>query len=101
MSLSPSGTNEDRPPSSVVLPEPAPPLTTMLALPLTHARRNRRARGPIVPVSTRSSTVIGTGENLRIVSAGPRSERGGTIAWTREPDGSRASTHGDELSTRR
>ena len=36
-----------------------------------------------------------------MVSAGPRSERGGTIAWTREPSGSRASTHGDESSTRR
>ena len=44
---------------------------------------------------------IGTGENLRMVSAGPRSERGGTIAWTREPSGSRASAQGDDSSTRR
>ena len=58
-------------------------------------------RGPRQRPRRRSPAVIGTGENFRIVSAGPRSERGGTIAWTREPDGSRASTHGDELSTRR
>ena len=58
-------------------------------------------RGPRHPFETRSSAVIGTGENLRIVSAGPRSERGGMIAWTRLPSGSRASAQGDDSSTRR
>jgi hypothetical protein len=31
----------------------------------------------------RSRASIATWENLRIVRTGPRSERGGTIAWTR------------------
>ena len=82
-------------PSSVVLPLPAPPLITMLARPRTHDSRKRIARGPIEFVRSSVSGVSGTAENLRIVSVGPRSERGGTIAWTREPSGSRASTHGD------
>ena len=58
-------------------------------------------RGPIAPLATRSPALSGTRENLRIVSAGPRSERGGTIAWTLEPFGSRASAQGDDSSTRR
>lgn len=37
-------------------------------------------RGPMLAHATRSSAVSGTGENVRIVSTGPRSERGGTIA---------------------
>jgi hypothetical protein len=82
-------------PSIVVLPLPAPPDTTMLARPRTHDSRKRIIRGPTDARSTNSSGVMGAGENLRIVSVGPRSERGGTIAWTREPSGSRASTHGD------
>ena len=44
-------------------------------------------RGPTLPFATRSSGRIGTGENFLIVSTGPRSERGGMIAWTREPSG--------------
>jgi hypothetical protein len=32
----------------------------------------------------RSRASIATWENLRIVRTGPRSERGGTIAWTLE-----------------
>ena len=58
-------------------------------------------RGPALPPATRSSARIGTGENFRMVSVGPRSERGGMIAWTREPSGSRASAQGDDSSTRR
>ena len=58
-------------------------------------------RGPMLPPATRSSAVIGTGENLRMVSTGPRSERGGMIAWTLLPSGSRASAQGDDSSTRR
>jgi hypothetical protein len=79
----------------VVFPLPAPPLTIMLARPRTLESRKRIPRGPIDPSATNPAGVIGAGENFRIVMVGPRSERGGTIAWTREPSGSRASTHGD------
>jgi hypothetical protein len=45
--------------------------------------------------------VKGTGENLRMFNVGPQSERGGMIACTRLPSDSRASTQGDDSSTRR
>jgi hypothetical protein len=61
----------------------------------THDSKNRIMRGPIQPARTRPTGVIGAGENFLIVIVGPRSERGGTIACTLEPSGSRASTHGD------
>ena len=67
----------------------------------THAARNSSMRGPMLPSRTRSRGASGTCENLRIVSTGPRSERGGMIAWTLLPSGSRASAHGDDSSTRR
>ena len=40
-------------------------------------------------------------ENLRIVSEGPLSASGGTIALTRLPSGRRASTIGEDSSMRR
>ena len=58
-------------------------------------------RGPTLPAARGPRPASGTCENLRMVSAGPRSERGGMIAWTREPSGSRASAQGDDSSTRR
>ena len=61
------------------------PRTTTFARPRTHAERNRSIRGPIDPCVTRSVGAGGTGENLRIVKEGPRSERGGMIAWTDNP----------------
>ena len=84
-------------PRSVVFPLPAPPLTTMFARARTHADRNASMRGPIVPLATRSSAVNGTRENVRIVTAGPRSERGGTIACTRIQSEDTASTESDAL----
>jgi hypothetical protein len=42
-----------------------------------------------------------TDRYVRMVSTGPQSERGGTIAWTLPPLESRMSTHGDAWSTRR
>ncbi len=45
-----------------------------------------------VPKRMRSASVSGTRENLRIVTHGPISERGGMMALTREPSGRRAST---------
>jgi hypothetical protein len=74
----------------VVLPLPAPPLTMMFARPRTLDSRNRIVRGPHGPLATRPAGVMGTSENFLIVSVGPRSERDGTIAWTRAPPCSRA-----------
>ncbi len=101
ISRSSSGMNADRIPRRVVLPLPAPPLTTTFARPRTHAERNRMPRGPMLPWRTMSSPESGIGANVLIVSTGPRSERGGTIACTLLPPGSRASTQGDAWSTRR
>ena len=48
----------------------------------------------------RSSIVYGSRENFRIVSVGPRRASGGMIAFTRLPSGRRASTIGEDSSTR-
>ena len=48
-----------------------------------------------------SSSVSRFFENLRIVTSGPESESGGMITLTRLPSGRRASTMGDDSSTRR
>jgi hypothetical protein len=99
MTRSSSGMNAERTPRSVVLPEPVPPETTRFALPRTHAARNASARGPSVPPRTSCSGVNGTGANFRTLSAGPQSERGETIACTRELSESRPFTQGDVPST--
>ena len=49
----------------------------------------------------RSLIVYGSRENFRIVTVGPRRASGGMIALTRLPSGRRASTIGDDSSTRR
>ena len=95
------GTNADIAFSSVVLPVPVPPEMRMLSLPLTHDARNCAALGEIDPKLIRSSIVYGSRANLRIVSVGPRSASGGMIALTRLPSGRRASTIGEDSSTRR
>ena len=43
----------------------------------------------------------GEAENFRIVMTGPTSDSGGMMALTREPSVRRASTIGDDSSTRR
>ena len=96
-----SGMNELSTFSIVVLPVPVPPETRMLSLPETQASRNAAAWWESVPNETRSSIVSGSFENLRIVSDGPVMARGGMIAFTREPSGSRASTIGLASSMRR
>ena len=80
MRRSPSGMNEASTLSSVVFPELAPPETTMLARPRTHSERNRIILGPTDPLATRSCGLNGISVNLRMLSAGPQSERGGMIA---------------------
>ena len=57
--------------------------------------------GVAVPKRIRSSTVNGDAENFRIVITGPTSDSGGMMALTREPSVRRASTMGDDSSTRR
>ncbi len=84
----------DRTFSSVVLPDPDPPLITAFNLPITAARRNAAARSFNVPNSIRSSIVNGTLLNLRIVRHGPDSDNGEMIAFTRDPSGKRESTSG-------
>jgi hypothetical protein len=54
-----------------------------------------------VPKRIRSSVVKGEAENLRMVMTGPTNDRGGMMALTREPSVRRASTIGDDSSTRR
>src|SRR3954471_16523451 len=85
----------------VVLPVPVPPEMRMFSLPLTQAARNCAAFGEIEPNEIRSFIVYGSRENFQIVTVGPLSASGGRIAFTREPSGRRASTIGDDSSTRR
>ena len=95
------GMNDERTLSVVVLPEPVPPDTKMFRRASTHARRNSNISGVEVPKRIRSSVVNGLAANFRIVMTGPTSDSGGMIALTREPSVRRASTIGEDSSTRR
>ena len=95
-----SGMNDDSELSSVVLPEPVPPETRTLRRARTQAASRSAARWSRVPTPTSSSIVKGRG-NLRIVTTGPSSARGGRITLTRSPVRRRASTMGLDSSTRR
>ncbi len=55
----------------------------------------------IDPYLIRSSIVSASLANFRIVMVGPRSASGGMMTFTRDPSLSRASTIGDDSSTRR
>ncbi len=96
-----SGMKLDRMFRSVVLPTPVPPEISTFSLPRTHALRTSTSSGVSEPRLIRFSAVSASTENLRIVSTGPCSAIGGTITFTREPSGSRASTIGEASSTRR
>src|SRR3954449_2418032 len=87
--------------SVVVLPVPVPPATSTFSFPFTQAARNWAAFGEIDPNEIRSFIVYGSRANLRIVSVGPFRASGGMMALTRLPSGRRASTIGDDSSTRR
>ena len=84
--------------SIVVLPLPVPPVTRMFRR-ASHAQADelRPSRCVSVPRPTRSSMVRRRWWNLRIVIAGPRSESGGMIAFTREPSGQPSVHHGGGL----
>src|SRR5713101_5324786 len=87
--------------SVVVLPEPVPPLTTIEIRDRTQARMKFAMSWFSVPKFTRSCTLYGTRENFRIVMLEPCTASGGITMLTREPSGRRASTIGDDSSTRR
>ena len=83
ISRSSCGTNDERTPRSVVLPELVPPEITRFKRPRTQAARNPSILNPSVPFASSSAGPIRMDENLRTFSTGPQSERGGTIACTR------------------
>ena len=88
---SPSPTNVDSAFSVVVLPEPVPPQTRIVARART-ARARKSSSGRVsVPFATRSSAENPCRRKRRIVSAGPSSASGGSTTLIREPSGSRAS----------
>ena len=87
--------------SIVVFPVPVPPTTTMLILPRTSASRNTAESMLSDPSPIRSCMTRGSSGNFRMVSTGPCSASGGTMALIREPSASRASTIGEDSSTRR
>ena len=96
-----SGINPDIILSKVVLPLPVPPETKILVFALTKEANISAILSVRVPNSIKLSIVNGTSENRRIDKTGPSSDKGGIIAFTREPSGSRASTMGLDSSMRR
>ena len=54
-----------------------------------------------VRLRTRSSALSGSRPKRRIESSGPSTATGGIAALTRDPSGRRASTSGEDSSTRR
>jgi len=83
------------------LPEPVPPDTTVFTRQRPMICRICAPSGVIEPNFTNCSSVSLSLLNLRMVSAGPSTASGGTMAFTREPSGKRASQIGDDSSTRR
>ena len=86
---------------SVVLPAPVPPDTRMLSRAWTAARSTSARVGGTVPYSIRSAMRRGSAAKRRMDSTGPSRASGGMIALTREPSARRASTMGEDSSTRR
>ena len=93
--------NDDSALSSVVLPEPVPPEMITLSRASTIACSTSTTLAGIEPYEIMVAILIGILENLRIDSSDPSMAKGATIALTREPSASRASTNGDDSSTRR
>ena len=96
-----SGMNDDSALSMVVLPEPVPPEMMMFSFACTQARKNSASSFVSAPVATRSLNVILSARNFRMVIVGLFGATGGMITLTREPSARRASTIGDDSSTRR
>ena len=85
----------------VVLPAPVPPEIRMLILARTAADRIASISLEMLLFSTNFSAVSGVVPKRRIETAGPSRASGGMMAFTRDPSASRASTMGDDSSTRR
>ena len=80
--------NDDSALSVVVLPEPVPPQTSIVARARTaRARKSSSGRRRASRSPTRSSGVKPRRRKRRIVSAGPSSASGGITTFTREPSG--------------
>ena len=79
------------------MPDPVPPQTTMLRRSRTASRSSRGDVGR----EQNAARGIASAPNRRMVMQGPSTANGGTTALTREPSGKRASTNGEERSTRR
>ncbi len=96
-----AGMYPDRTLSMVVLPAPVPPDITTLSLDRTIAL-NVLATGSVkVPIRSRSATPNRSTAKRRIDNTGPSMARGGMMAFTRDPSARRASTIGEDSSTRR
>ena len=79
--------------SSVVLPEPVPPLTRKASRRAHHQLEQRRPRPrATAPASTSSASVKTRCRGTRSESTVPGRETGASTAWKREPSGSRRST---------
>jgi len=77
----------DRTLSSVVLPDPVPPHTTMFSRACTQAVRKSATGGVSEPNLTKSSIVRRLLLNFRMVMHGPAMEIGGMTTFTREAVG--------------
>ena len=80
----------------MVFPAPVPPLTRMFSRSATAVSSIRTSGSGAIAASGTGST-----RKRRTVRHGPSTASGGMIALTREPSTSRASTRGDDRSTRR
>ena len=87
--------------SIVVLPDPVPPEMSVETLPATAAARTSAIAGRKLPTSTSRSISKTRSANFRIETSGPSMAIGRTATLTREPSRNRASTMGDDSSTRR
>ena len=87
--------------STVVLPEPVPPLTRKASRAAIIARRTSAPASSMVPRSTRSSRVNAERCGTRSEISVPPTEIGGMTQCRRAPFGSRASTNGAASSRRR
>ena len=95
MMRSPAGRSAARALRSVVLPEPVPPLTTMLERAPPPSRSSAATAG-----AANASSAIRATPKRRIVRHGPSTATGRTITFTRDPSAKRASTIGLDRSTR-
>jgi hypothetical protein len=87
--------------SIVVLPDPVPPAMIVETLPATAAARTSDIAGRRVPSSISRSMSRARSANFRIETSGPSMVIGRAATLTREPSRDRASTMGDDSSTRR